>query len=456
MTANTIEGLRINQWGVEGVAATATLTIGIIPTAGKTLIVGGRTYTFRAAVDTDAAGEVSIGANVAAAQANLRAAINGDALNPANEAVSCAAFAGNAAVLTARLPGTTGNSLAVTGTYTDDVGNSCTAFSGGSAALGTGVAATSKIAIEKLEWGDDDENLFRPSIANGFLIRNRGTAVATQHGTRFSFSDQPLVWSQIMHWLSMGFKGGVVPVFVAGSPDVYRWTFTRSPSANPLPQSFTLERQYSNGEGDVIDQECTYAMLSKIGFSYAENEHLRISGEGFARKFSDTTLTAALSLPTIDIGVSALSKVYLDTAWGSLGGTLLSEQVVGWEYEFGTGFFPLYTAEGRTDLDFTKAQPNAQEVMASLKLTLLLDPTTYAAEAAAAAAGTNRFIQILVTGSGGRSMKINTVMQHSKPTLFKIGEQDGQDVVELELEEATDETNFAQIIVDHPSVYALT
>ncbi len=456
MTANTIEGLRVNQFGVEGVKATATLTIAVIPTAAKTLIVGGRTYTFRAAVDTDAAGEVSIGANVGEAQTNLRAAINGDALNPANEKVSLGTFTGDDATLTARAPGTAGNSLAVTGTYTDDVGNSATAFASGAAAHGTAVAATSKIAIEKLEWGDDDENLYRPSIANGFLIRNRGTAVATQHGTRFSFSDQPMVWSQVMHWLSMGFQGNIFPLFVAGSPDVYRWTFLRSPTSNPLPNSFTIERRFSNGEGDVIDQRATYAMLSKLGFKYAANEHLRISGEGFARKFETSTLTAALSLPTIDIGVSALSKVYLDTTWAGIGGTLLSEQVIGWDYEFGTGFFPLYTAEGRTNLDFTKAQPNAQEVMATLKLTLLLDPTTYAAEAAAAAAGTNRFIQILITGGSGYSMKINTVMQHSKPSLFKIGEQDGQDVVELELEEATDETNFAQVIVDHPTVYALT
>lgn len=456
MTANTIEGLRVNQWGVEGAKATATLTIAVQPTAGKTLIVGGRTYTFRAPVDTDAAGEVSIGANVAAAQANLRAAINGDALNPANEAVSCSAFTGDDATLTARLPGEEGNSLAVTGTFTDDAGNEATAFTGGAYNRGTAVAATSKIAIERLEWGDDDENIYRPSFANGLLLRNRGRATAVQHGTRFSFSDQPLVWEQVMHWLAMGFRGGVVPVFVAGSPDVYRWTFTRVPTANPLPNSFTLERRFSNGEGDTIDQRCTYAILSKIGFKYAQNEHLRISGEGFARKFESNAITSALSLPDPYLGVSALSKVYLDDSWANLGNTLLSEQVLGWEYEFGTGFFPLYTAEGRTNLDFTKAQPNAQQVMATLKLTLLLDPTTYAAEQSAAANGDIRAVRISIAGGGGRAMTIDGLFQHTKPSLFKIGEQDGQDIVEVEFEEATDETNFAKIVVDHPDVYALT
>lgn len=454
MTANTIEGLRINQWGIEGVAATATVTIAVIATAGKTFIVGDRTYTFADPAASD--GEISIGSLAADTQTNLRAAINGDALNPANEKVSMAAFAGNDAVLTARVPGTEGNDLAVTGTYTDDAGNSSTAFASGAAAHGTAVAATSKIAIERLDWGDDDENIYRPSFANGLLIRNRGTATAVQHGTRFSFSDQPVVWEQVMHWLSMSVQGNAFPLFVAGSPDIYRWTFTRAPTTNPLPNSFTLERRYSNGEGDTIDQRASYAMLSKIGFSYAENEHLRMSADGFARKFDTNALTGALSLPTAELGVSALSKVYLDSTWATVGDTLLAEQVVGWNFELGTGFFPLYTAEGRANLDFTKAQPNAQEVMATLGLTLLLDPTTYAAEQVAAAAGTTRAIRILVTGSGGRSMTIDGLFQHTKPSLFKIGEQDGQDIVELELEEATDETNFLQIVVDHPDVYALT
>lgn len=456
MTANTIEGLRVNQWGVEGAAATATLTLTVIPTAGKTLIIGGRTYTFRAAVDTDAAGEVSIGANVAEARTNLVAAINGNALNPANEKVSLGAFTGATATFTARVPGTAGNALAVTGTYTDDAGNSCTAFSGGVAAPGTAVAATSKIAIERLEWGDDDENIYRPSIANGLLLRNRGRAVPVQHGTRFSFSDQPVVWEQLMHWLSMAVQGNAFPAFVAGSPDLYRWTFTRVPTANPLPNTFTLERRFSNGEGGTIDQRASYAMLSKLGFTFARNEHLRMSGEGFARKFETNAITSALTLPDPQLGVSALSTIYVDSSWANLGNTLLSEQVVGWAYEFGTGFAPLYTAEGRANLDFTKAQPNASGVMSTLNLTLLLDPTTYATEQAAAAAGDIRAVRILVTGPGGRSMTIDGLYQHTKPSLFKIGEQDGQDIVEIELEEATDETNFLQVVVDHPSVYALT
>lgn len=459
MTANTIEGLRVSQWGVEGVAATAVVTMTVIPTAGKTFIVGGVTYTFRAAGDTDAAGEISIGINVAAARLNFVAAINGNALNVANPIVSCGAFSDGAlpdtdARLTCRQPGLT---TAVTGTWTDDATNSATAFGGGSGAQGTAVAATSKISIERLEWDDADENSYRPQFANGMSVRNRGKATAVQHGTRFSFSDQPMVWEQVMHWLSMSVLGGVPPTVEAGP--VYRWTFTRVPINNPLPATFTIERRYSNGEAGYIDQRCSYALLEEIGFSYAQNEQLRISGKGFARKFEAMGggITGALSLPTAELGVSALSTVYMDDAWSAFAGspTLMAEQVLGWSLTFKTGMQPLYTAEGRANLDFTKAQPNAKEVQIALGLTLLLDPTIYAAEAAHAAAGDIRAVQIKVVGSALRSMKINMLAQHSKPMLLKIGEQDGQDIINLQLEEATDETNFFQVIVDHPTIATL-
>jgi hypothetical protein len=459
MTTNTIEGLRVYQWGFEGTKAAGTLTVDTQPTIGDTFTIGGIVYTFTAVVDADTEGEVSIGANVAGAKLAIVAAINGtDGFNNPHPAVTASAFSGDVTTITARIPGEAGDAIGTTETFTagTNIFNATTlgATTAGTYARGTSVPATSKMAIEKIEWGDDDENIYRPSFANGLLLRNRGEATAVQHGTRFSFSDQPVVWEQLMHWFALCVKGEPTVTYVDGSPDVYRWVFTRTPTANPQPLAATLERRFSNG-ADFVDQECGYAMLSSFGLSYAENEHLRMSGEGFARKFATATITGALSAPTAELGVSALSTVYVNDSWATAGDTLLSEQVVGWEWEFGSGLFPQPTAEGRTDLDFTKHQINAQEVMSNLKLTLLLDPTTYAAEAAKAAAGTRRAIQVKVAGSGGRLLTIDGLYQYTKPSIFKIGEQNGQDIVELELEEATDQTNFLSITLDHPSVASL-
>ena len=461
MTANSIVGLRKNQWGFEGVKAVGVLTVALQPSAAETFVIGDETYSFVAS-GASADGEINVGADVAAAKVNIVAAINGtDGWNHPNPAASAAAFVGDDCTITARRGGLASDSIVFTeamvgaGNVMDGSGT-LGGTTPGTDSKGTEVAATSQIALEKLDWSDDDENLYQPKFATGILARNRGAPTAVQHGTRFAFSDQPAVWEQLPHWLSMAVKGDVIPLFVGGAPDIYRWTFTRAPDANPNPHSVTLERRFGNGAGTNIDQHAAYAMLSQFSLKWAQNEHLRMSGSGFARKSSTTAITASLSLPTPELGVSALSTVYFDTTWGGVGGTLLAEQVIGWELMLGTGIIPRHTAEGRTDLDFTKYQINAEEVTVGIKLTCLMDPTIYAAQKVIAAAGTVQAVQVKVAGSGSRLLKLNAMMRHTKPELFKIGEADGQDIVDMELWEAPDSTNFFQAILDHPSVYALT
>jgi hypothetical protein len=101
---------------VSGVAATGTLTVDTNPTAGDTMTIGATTYTFRATAAV--AGEITIGANLAATKPLIVSAINGDSLNAANASVSAATFSSNNCTLTARVVGAAANSVATTETYT--------------------------------------------------------------------------------------------------------------------------------------------------------------------------------------------------------------------------------------------------------------------------------------------------------------------------------------------------
>lgn len=458
MTDNTIQGLRKVQWGIEAVKATGTLTMDTQPTPTDDVTVGTITYTWVASGAI--AGQINVGADVAAAKVNFVAAINGtDAINDPNPFASAAAFVGDVCTLTARVAGPTGSAVATTENFTavTNVFNATTlgATVEGVFARGTAVAATSIMAVENLVWGDEDELIYRPQIANGLLIRNRGAGTPTLHGTRFTLTDQPVVFEQLMHWLSMAISGVPVVTGAAGGP--FTWTFTRDPTTNPNPASFTIERLFSNGLGDTIDQRAAYGMLGNLTLRYAVREHLRLSGDGFARKFESMGggVTPGLTMPNPELGVSALSTVYADALWANVGDTLLAEQVVGWEISIGTGFMPLMTAEGRTTLDFTKHLINAGEVTLGARLTLLVDPTQYDIEQAAAAAGDARAFRVRTTGTDGRQLDIDMMLQHTKPALFKIGEQDGQDIIELELEEGTDNTNFLRVTLVHPDVNSL-
>ena len=96
-----------------------SLTVDTQPTAGDTMTIGAKVYTFVPNGTANADGEISIGANLGAAQTNIVAAINGsDSVNTAHTQVSAAAFAANASVITALVGGVAGDLIATTETFT--------------------------------------------------------------------------------------------------------------------------------------------------------------------------------------------------------------------------------------------------------------------------------------------------------------------------------------------------
>jgi len=100
-------------------AAQGTLTVDTQPTAGDSMTIGNRSYLFVAAGTADNPGEISVGADLAAAKLAIVAAINGtDGFNTANTLVSAAAFVGDDCVITSRIEGTVGNDYVTTENFT--------------------------------------------------------------------------------------------------------------------------------------------------------------------------------------------------------------------------------------------------------------------------------------------------------------------------------------------------
>lgn len=96
-----------------------TLTVDTQPTAGDTMTIGTTVYTFTADGTANAAGEIDVGANLGDAQLNIVNAINGiDGINTAHPDVTAAAFNANASVITAKVGGVVGDTIATTETFT--------------------------------------------------------------------------------------------------------------------------------------------------------------------------------------------------------------------------------------------------------------------------------------------------------------------------------------------------
>ena len=106
-------------------AATGTLTLADNAAADETVVIGDRTYTFKATLT--AANQVKVGATASDSIDNLIAAINGAAGagttygtgTVAHALVTAAAGAGDTMVVTAKTKGTAGNSIASTETMGD-------------------------------------------------------------------------------------------------------------------------------------------------------------------------------------------------------------------------------------------------------------------------------------------------------------------------------------------------
>lgn len=119
-----LEAVMLGTWdnggsGTPGVAATGELTLEAQPTVGDTMTIGAVTYTFVAAEDFDAAGEIAIGSSLGHTQQNIRNAIEGDdGVNAEHPAVIIGGFVSNAAEIAAKVEGAAGDAIVTTGAFT--------------------------------------------------------------------------------------------------------------------------------------------------------------------------------------------------------------------------------------------------------------------------------------------------------------------------------------------------
>src|SRR6185503_16447582 len=118
---------------------------------------------------------------------------------------------------------------------------------------------------------------YRPNVANGLIVRNKGYETAVQRWTEWS-AEGPVIYEQLQHWLC----GAVVNVSAPTGGPAYIWLFTRPIATLPTLASFTFERREYDGS-TAIDHAWHYAMVRKLTLSAAAGEPLRFAAEGFAR-----------------------------------------------------------------------------------------------------------------------------------------------------------------------------
>lgn len=309
---------------------------------------------------------------------------------------------------------------------------------------GTAVPATAKVAVEGLTFTPTDF-FVRPRLAKGLITRNPGNETVIGRGTTWSVPETPFVYDQGQQWLAMAVEGGQAAV---GASTPYTWTFTRDITADPAVNTRTLEQRISDGTNH-IDYEYAYACLSQLRFIYATDQPLRLSAEGFARRVQGSTLTSSMALPAIEIPPAPLAVVSIDSTWANLGTTPITGQVLSADVTFMTGYGPKMTLDGRTDLDFTTNILNSENVGLDVTIRMLVKANSgqFATEKTAAEAGTLRAVRLTIAGTASRALTLNMLLKHDAASIQTIGSEDGQDIVEMKLVDATDATNLFEVVL---------
>lgn len=304
-------------------------------------------------------------------------------------------------------------------------------------AKGTLVAATSKMAVESFD-PDPLDVVVRPQLVSGAMWEFPGNEVVVMRGGRWT-AKGPVIYDQLQNWLEMGVVGCVSP---SGS-GTYTWVYTHDPTVQNAIASFTMQRRITDGQGNNLDQRWGYSFAQQLKFSAAMNDILRMEVQGVSRSIQTGAATSSLALPTVQIPPTPLMTVFIDTSWAGLGGTQVLAQVLSFDLTFRNGIITIPALDGRTDQDFSTHIQNGRNAGIEFNARLLIkaDSGQYATEKTAARAQSLRAVSLEVAGSSSRALKLQFLGKHAMGDLYKVGEQDGYDIVDVKLVSATDLTN---------------
>jgi hypothetical protein len=142
--------------------STGSLTVGAQPTAGDTMTIGTKVYTFVAVGADNADGKISVGADLAGAKLAIVAAINAtDTHSVAHSFVKAGAFVADVCTITAKVGGVAGDAVATTETFA-----SASNFFG-AATLGSGADCTATNAVTALVAAVEASDTQRVAAADG-------------------------------------------------------------------------------------------------------------------------------------------------------------------------------------------------------------------------------------------------------------------------------------------------
>lgn len=284
---------------------------------------------------------------------------------------------------------------------------------------------------------------------NGSLSRTTRAPLITAAGTILRYEAE-FTFEEILFGLLGGMKGGVTGT---GAGADKTWTFTPGDSADPAPDTYTVEWVESD-LSNQYEMEAGYGLVTGFEVKAEADGVPTLAIDVVARDETESTRTS-LSLPTVNYAANALWSVYFDSTWAGLGGTQKTGQVYAFRYKFNSGLRLARYLDGRSTKDASKYEFGPR--WAELELDTVIDAASGSVardEIANRDAGTMRFVQLKLAGASlGASnyeCKLDGAYYHDESSLEERGrDRDGNLMATIRLLSAKDATsgNDVQAIV---------
>lgn len=289
---------------------------------------------------------------------------------------------------------------------------------------GTAVAATA--IYRGLAEIDDQSKPVFPVEDVGYLS-GTNRAYIPKTTVNVNMPDHEATFEQLGYVLSAGVEDVVSGTTNGGTTNGYTYLYTFPTTAEQTRKSYTIEA------GDNTQaEEVEYCQVRGFKLSGAAGEAIKLSADWFGRNRATATYTS-LALTDVEEILFQNAKLYIDAANGTIGSTQATNTFLGFDMSVDTGVRPIWTGDGSKAFSFTKT------VQPEILLTVTFEHDAVAlARKADFAAGTERLIRILVTGSaltgtgGTYTTKILKIDMAAKvESINPLGETDGNDTLQV-------------------------
>lgn len=206
---------------------------------------------------------------------------------------------------------------------------------------GTAVAATARFP-GTIQVPPDRKPVF-PEAALGLRVRSARSAIRQILVDGATLTMQEAVFQKLPWLFGLGLKGitTVASPVTVGQSD-YLWDFTHSLTAANAPDSATIE---FGDDTQAYEIEYCMARRYKIDIKVGEDASVAIETEIFGRQITPTTFTNSIANATLTDIIANLSRIWIDSAWASLGTTEKTGLMRECSIEILTGVHPKFNAQ---------------------------------------------------------------------------------------------------------------